>query len=183
MRRRFGMGFLVAAALVALVVVIVGMRAPLILQADSLVTTRFDSRRTEYGGLYTGLWTESLRSTVDGGGEAALAFLLNAAGFPATAAEIRRESGSEGNLSLEQLESAALLRGFQTQLVRVQPEYFRNNPVAAVLQLADGRAVVFVEDVGSQALLFDPEFGQVYLPWKNLLDAFSGEMLYLYLPQ
>ena len=55
--------------------------------------------------------------------------------------------------------------------------------MAAVLQLADGRAVVFVEDVGSQALLFDPEFGQVYLPWKNLLDAFSGEMLYLYLPQ
>lgn len=84
MRRRFGMGFL-AAALVALVVVLAGMRAPLVLQANTLVTSRFDSRRTEYGGLYTGLWAESLRPTVDGGGEAALAFLLNAAGFPATA--------------------------------------------------------------------------------------------------
>lgn len=67
MRRRFGMGFL-AAALVALVVVIVGMRIPLILQANNLVTSRFDSRRTKYGGLYTGLWAENLRPTVDGGG-------------------------------------------------------------------------------------------------------------------
>ena len=44
MRRRFGMGFL-AVALVALVVVIVGMRIPLILQANNLVTSRFDSHR------------------------------------------------------------------------------------------------------------------------------------------
>ena len=47
MRRRFGMGFLAAAlvALVALVVVIVGMWIPLILQANNLVTSRFDSHR------------------------------------------------------------------------------------------------------------------------------------------
>lgn len=43
MRRRFGMGFLVAA--VAFVVVLAGMRAPLILQANNLVTSRFDSHR------------------------------------------------------------------------------------------------------------------------------------------
>lgn len=179
MRRRFGLGFLVVVTLAALV----GMRIPLMLQANTLVTSRFDSRRTEYGGLYTGLWAENLRPTVDGGGESALAFLLNAAGFPTTTAEIRRESGGAGNLSLEQLESAALLRGFQTQLMRVQPEYFRENPVPAVLQLTGGRTVVFVEDAGSQALLFDPEFGQVYLPWKNLPDVFSGKLLYLYLNQ
>ena len=41
MRRRFGMGFLAA----ALVVVIVGMWIPLILQANNLVTSRFDSHR------------------------------------------------------------------------------------------------------------------------------------------
>lgn len=182
MRRKFGLGFLVV-TMAALVAVLVGMRVPLVLQANSLVTSRFDSRRTEYGGLYTGLWTESLQPTADGGGESALAFLLNAAGFPTTTAEIRRESGSEGSLSLEQLGSAALLRGFQTQLVRVQPEYFRENPVPAVLQLTDGRTVVFVEDADSQALLFDPEFGQVYLPWENLPDVFSGKLLYLYLNQ
>ena len=41
MRRRFGMGFLV----VALVVVLAGMWIPLILQANNLVTSRFDSHR------------------------------------------------------------------------------------------------------------------------------------------
>ena len=179
MRRRFGLGLLVVVS----VAVLVGMRIPLMLQVNALVTSRFDSRRTEYGGLYTGLWAENLQSTVDGGGESALAFLLNAAGFPSTTAEIRRESGGAGNISLEQLESAARLRGFQTQLVGVQPGYFRENPVAAILQLTDGRTVVFVEDAGSQALLFDPEFGQVYLPWKDLLKLFSGKLLYLYLNQ
>ena len=43
MRRRFGMGFLVVVSVV--VVVIVGMRIPLILQANNLVTSRFDSHR------------------------------------------------------------------------------------------------------------------------------------------
>ena len=42
MRRRFGMGFLVV---VSVVVVIVGMWIPLILQANNLVTSRFDSHR------------------------------------------------------------------------------------------------------------------------------------------
>ena len=41
MRRRFGMGFLAA----ALVVVLAGMWIPLILQANNLVTSRFDSHR------------------------------------------------------------------------------------------------------------------------------------------
>lgn len=184
MRRRFGLGFLIVALVVLFfVVAAVGMRLPHVLYARSHVISHFNSCRTEYGGLYTGLWAENLQSTVDGGGESALAFLLNAVGFPATTAEIRRDSGSAGSLSLEQLESAARLRGFQTQLVGVQPGYFRENPVAAILQLTDGRIVVFVEDAGSQALLFDPEFGQVYLPWKDLLKLFSGKLLYLYLNQ
>ncbi len=42
MRRRFVMGFLVV---VASVVVIAGMWIPLILQANNLVTSRFDSHR------------------------------------------------------------------------------------------------------------------------------------------
>ena len=182
--RRFGLGFLIVALVVLFfVVAAVGMRLPHVLYARSHVISHFNSCRTEYGGLYTGLWTESLQSSVAADGETALAFLLNAAGFPSTTAEIRRESGRAGNLSLEQLESAARLRGFQTQLVGVQPGYFRENPVAAILQLTDGRIVVFVEDASSQALLFDPEFGQVYLPWKDLLKLFSGKLLYLYLNQ
>ena len=98
MRRRFGLGFLIVALVVLFfVVAAVGMRLPHVLYARSHVISHFNSCRTEYGGLYTGLWTESLQSSVAADGETALAFLLNAAGFPSTTAEIRRESGGAGN--------------------------------------------------------------------------------------
>lgn len=55
--------------------------------------------------------------------------------------------------------------------------------VVTLVALVGCHTAQLEEEAGSQVLLFDPEFGQVYLPWENLPDVFSGKLLYLYLNQ
>jgi ABC-type bacteriocin/lantibiotic exporter with double-glycine peptidase domain len=90
------------------------------------------------------------------------------------------QSGSSSMLSLADLERIALFYNFKTQLIKVEPSYFWSRPVSAILHLTEQHFVVFIKAVDNGAVIFDPEYGQVYVAWKTLSKLFSGYMLYLY---
>jgi hypothetical protein len=136
--------------------------------------------RTPYSGIKTGAWTEYIQTGNETCGHAALAFFLTAAGLPATENSIIRRTGTTSMLSLADMDEVMVSAGLKTQLLKVSPSYFRKHPQTAILHLSESHFVVFLREEHGEALLFDPSYGQVYVPWKILSRIFSGYMLYAY---
>jgi hypothetical protein len=135
---------------------------------------------THYGGVKTGAWAEFIQTEKETCGHATAAFFLTAVGFPTTEDSIIRRTGTVSMLSLADLDDILVSRGLKTQLLKVSPAYFKKNPQSAILHLSENHFVVFLREEQGEALLFDPAYGQVYIPWKNLTKIFSGYMLYAY---
>ncbi|MDR2634123.1 MAG: hypothetical protein LBC51_10980 [Treponema sp.] len=108
---------------------------------------------------------------------AALAFFLTHIGFPANEASLIRETGTDSMLSLSDMDMVFTKRG---QVLQVDPQYFKQHPATAILHLSTRHFVVFLGVEKGEPELFDPAYGQVFIPWKILLRRFSGYMLYVY---
>jgi ABC-type bacteriocin/lantibiotic exporter with double-glycine peptidase domain len=70
--------------------------------------------------------------------------------------------------------------GLKTQMLKVKPDYFRKSPVQSILHLKEKHYIVFLQDAGGYAGIFDPAYGRVYVPWSKLSKMMSGYMLYVY---
>jgi ABC-type bacteriocin/lantibiotic exporter with double-glycine peptidase domain len=135
---------------------------------------------TQYGGIKTGLWNEFAQTGKETCGQAVLAFFLSKLGIQATETSIIKQLDSSSMLSLADLENVFSSYGFKTQLLKVQPTYFKRQPVTAILHFTQEHFVVFLEEIDGEAMIFDPSYGQVYVSWNKLLALFSGYMLYIY---
>jgi ABC-type bacteriocin/lantibiotic exporter with double-glycine peptidase domain len=135
---------------------------------------------TAYGGIASGEWGGFIQTREETCGHAALAFFLTHIGFPATEGSLIRETGTDSMLSLADMEMVFTKRGLKTQLLQVDPQYFGKHPVAAILHFSSRHFVVFLREENGEPELFDPAYGQVFVPWKTLLRLFSGYMLYVY---
>jgi ABC-type bacteriocin/lantibiotic exporter with double-glycine peptidase domain len=135
---------------------------------------------TSYGGVASGQWGGFVQSGQETCGHAALAFFLSGVGFPETEASIIEETGTASMLSLADMDRVVASRGLKTQLLKVDPGYFKKRPVPAVLHFSSQHFVVFMRVENGEPVIFDPACGQVFVPWKTLLRLFSGYMLYIY---
>jgi hypothetical protein len=135
---------------------------------------------TKYGGIITGEWQEYIQSRENTCGQAAMAFFLSNVGMETNEDFIVKQSGSSSMLSLADLERIALSYAFKTQLIKVEPSYFRNKPASAILHFTERHFIVFIQTINNEAIIFDPLYGQVYVSWKTLSKLFSGYMLYIY---
>jgi ABC-type bacteriocin/lantibiotic exporter with double-glycine peptidase domain len=133
-----------------------------------------------YGGVASGQWSGFVQSGQETCGHAALAFFLSGVGFPETEASIIEETGTASMLSLTDMDRAFTRRGLKTQLLNVDPGYFKKHPVPAILHFSSRHFVVFLQEEKGEPVIFDPSYGQVFVPWKALLRLFSGYMLYVY---
>jgi ABC-type bacteriocin/lantibiotic exporter with double-glycine peptidase domain len=134
-----------------------------------------------YGGVVSGQWGGFVQSGEETCGHAALAFFLSGVGFPVTEASIIAETGTASMLSLADMDRVFTSRGFKTQLLKVDPGYFKKHPAAAILHFSSRHFVVFMKEENGEPVIFDPSYGQVFVPWKALLRLFSGYMLYAFL--
>ena len=137
-------------------------------------------RSTPYGGVASGQWAGFLQSGEETCGHAALAFFLTGIGFPTTEASIIEETGTASMLSLADMEQVFISRGLRTQALGVERGYFKKRPVAAILHFSSQHFVVFLKEENGEPVIFDPACGQVFVPWKSLLQQLSGYMLYVY---
>ncbi|MDR1031363.1 MAG: hypothetical protein LBL76_10895 [Treponema sp.] len=135
---------------------------------------------TSYGGVASGEWGGFVQSGKETCGHSATAFLLTGIGFPETEANIINETGTASMLSLADMDRVFTNRGLKTQLLNVDPVYFKKRPTAAILHLSSQHFVVFTHVENGEPVLFDPAYGQVFVPWKTLLHLFSGYMIYVY---
>jgi ABC-type bacteriocin/lantibiotic exporter with double-glycine peptidase domain len=135
---------------------------------------------TSYGGVVSGQWGGVVQTGQETCGHAALAFFLSGIGFPATEGSIIRETGTSSMLSLADMDRVFTSRGLKTQLLNVDPGYFKKRPTAAILHFSSQHFVVFLQEEKGEPVIFDPAYGQVFVPWKTLLRRFSGYMLYVY---
>jgi predicted double-glycine peptidase len=135
---------------------------------------------TSYGGIATGNWIGFVQTGEETCGQASLAFFLTNIGFRETEASIIAETGTDSMLSLAEMESVFVSRGFKTQLLKVSHKYFKKHPVTAILHFSSRHFVVFLHEENGEPEIFDPSYGQVFIPWKTLLRLFSGYMLYVY---
>jgi hypothetical protein len=135
---------------------------------------------TPYGGIGTGELAEFTQTGQETCGHAVLAFFLTSIGNPRTEAAIVKLFGSGSMLSLYDLETVFISYGFKTQLLKLDPEYFRSHPQPAILHFSARHFVVFLGEEGGEPVIFDPAYGKVYLPWAVLSRLFSGYMLYVY---
>ncbi|MDR2211810.1 MAG: hypothetical protein LBO65_10175 [Spirochaetaceae bacterium] len=135
---------------------------------------------TAYGGIATGEFGGFVQTGEETCGHAAVAFFLSGAGFPETEASLIDETGTVSMLSLADMERVFTSRGLQTQMLKIDPAYFRKNPTPAILHFSSQHFVVFLNEENGEPVIFDPAYGQVFVPWKILLRIFSGYMLYVY---
>jgi ABC-type bacteriocin/lantibiotic exporter with double-glycine peptidase domain len=135
---------------------------------------------TSYGGIASGQWSGFVQSGEETCGHAAAAFFLSGAGFPETEASIIAETGTASMLSLADMDRLFTSRGLKTQLLKVDPGYFKKRPAAAILHFSSRHFAVFMREENGEPVIFDPSYGQVFVPWKTLLRLFSGYMLYAY---
>jgi ABC-type bacteriocin/lantibiotic exporter with double-glycine peptidase domain len=105
---------------------------------------------------------------------------LSGLDFSASEASMVEETGTASMLSLADMERVFALRGFRTQALSVEPGYFKRRPVACILHFSSGHFVVFLKEENGEPVIFDPAYGQVFVPWKPLLQQLSGYMLYVY---
>ncbi|MDR0628165.1 MAG: hypothetical protein LBG24_00680 [Treponema sp.] len=127
---------------------------------------------TAYGGIASGEWGGFVQTREETCGHAALAFFLT----PATEASLIRETGTDSMLSLADMDMVFTKRGLKTQMLQVDPQYFKQHPATAILHLSSRHFVVFLGVENGEPELFDPAYGQVFVPWKTLLRLFSGYM-------
>jgi predicted double-glycine peptidase len=73
----------------------------------------------------TGEWQEYIQSGEKTCGQAAMAFLLSNIGVQTSEDLIIEQSGSSSMLSLADLKQIALSYGYKTQLLKVEPSYFK----------------------------------------------------------
>jgi ABC-type bacteriocin/lantibiotic exporter with double-glycine peptidase domain len=90
------------------------------------------------------------------------------------------ETGTTLMLSLGEMDKVFKKRGLKTQALRVDPEYFKKHPATAILHFSSRHFVVFLGEENGEAVIFDPAYGKVFVPWKILLRLFSGYMIYVY---
>jgi ABC-type bacteriocin/lantibiotic exporter with double-glycine peptidase domain len=135
---------------------------------------------TPYGGIASGELTGFVQTGEETCGHAVLAFFLSGVGISETEASIIEETGTASMLSLADMDRAFTRRGFKTQLLKIDPEYFRERPVIAILHFSSQHFVVFLQEENGEAVIFDPSYGRVFFPWKNFLSLLSGYMLYIY---
>lgn len=136
--------------------------------------------RTHYGGFKTDAWIEFIQTGKETCGQATLAFFLTAVGIPTTEHTIIMRAKTATMLSLADMDDILVTNGLKTQILKVSPAYFRKNQKSAILHFTENHFVVFLREEHGEALLFDPTYGQVYVPWKILSRIFSGYMLYAY---
>jgi hypothetical protein len=135
---------------------------------------------TSYGGIKTGEFAEFTQTGEETCGHAVLAFFLTNIGFPTTEAAFIDLYGTDSMLSLSALETVFTSYNFKTQLLKVEPEYFRTHPEVSILHFSAQHFVVFLEEDNGEAVIFDPVYGKVYVSWAILSRLFSGYMLYIY---
>jgi ABC-type bacteriocin/lantibiotic exporter with double-glycine peptidase domain len=135
---------------------------------------------TAYGGIASGEWGGFVQTREETCGHAALAFFLTHIGFPATEGSLIRETGTDAMLSLADMDRVFTTRGLKTQVLQVDLQYFKQHPAAAILHFSSRHFVVFLREENGEPELFDPAYGQVFVPWKTLLRLFSGYMRYVY---
>jgi ABC-type bacteriocin/lantibiotic exporter with double-glycine peptidase domain len=135
---------------------------------------------TSYGGVASGEWGGFIQTGEETCGHAAAAFFLSGVGFPATEESIIRETGTSSMLSLADMNQVFTSRGLKTQILKIEPEYFKKHPAAAILHFSSRHFVVFMSSEQGEPEIFDPAHGQVFVSWKNLLPLLSGYMLYVY---
>jgi ABC-type bacteriocin/lantibiotic exporter with double-glycine peptidase domain len=135
---------------------------------------------TPYGGIASGGWGDFIQTGEETCGHVALAFFLSGIGFPATEASIIDETGTVSMLSLADMEQVFAGRGLKTQAVQVDPGYFKQHPASGILHFTNRHFVVFLREENGEPEIFDPAWGQVFVPWEILLRRFSGYMLYVY---
>jgi ABC-type bacteriocin/lantibiotic exporter with double-glycine peptidase domain len=133
-----------------------------------------------YGGVVSGQWGGFVQSEQETCGHAALAFFLTNIGIAETEASIINETGTASMLSLADMDRVFTGRGLKTQVLNVDPEYFKKQPVPAILHFSSRHFVVFLREEAGEAVIFDPAYGQVFVPWETLLRLFSGYMIYVY---
>ena len=135
---------------------------------------------TGYGGVYTGedvLYVQKSEYTC---GQSVLAYFLTKVGINETEETIINYLDTDGMLSLADLEKVFIAYGFNTQVLKIKPSFFRKNPKASILHLKTNHFIVFLNEHKKETIIFDPMYGLVYLPWKRLLKIISGYMLYIY---
>jgi ABC-type bacteriocin/lantibiotic exporter with double-glycine peptidase domain len=135
---------------------------------------------TSYGGIASGEWGDFVQTEKETCGHAAMAFFLSNVGFPTSEGTIIQETGTSTMLSLADMDQLFTSRGLKTQLLQVDPAYFRRNPTTAILHFSSQHFVVFLQEENGEPVIFDPAYGQVFIPWKILLRLFSGYMIYVY---
>jgi ABC-type bacteriocin/lantibiotic exporter with double-glycine peptidase domain len=135
---------------------------------------------TSYGGVASGRWGGFVQNGEETCGHAAPAFFLSCLEFPATEASIIEETGTASMLSLIDMERVFARRGLRTQALYVEPGYFKKQPVATILHFSSQHFIVFLKEENGEPVIFDPAYGQVFVPWKALLPILSGYMLYVY---
>jgi ABC-type bacteriocin/lantibiotic exporter with double-glycine peptidase domain len=135
---------------------------------------------TPYGGIVSGELMDFNQTGEETCGQAVLAFFLSGVGCPETEASIIEETGISSMLSLADMNQVFTSRGFKTQLLKVDPEYFKERPVTAILHWSSQHFVVFLQEENGEPVIFDPNYGRVFVSWKNLLGLLSGYMLYIY---
>jgi ABC-type bacteriocin/lantibiotic exporter with double-glycine peptidase domain len=129
---------------------------------------------TSYGGVTSGGWGNFIQTGEETCGHAATAFFLSGIGFTASEASMINETGTTGMLSLADMERIFTGRDLKTQLLKVDPGYFKQRPVPAILHFSSDHFVVFLREENGEPEIFDPAYGQVFVPWKTLLRLSMG---------
>jgi ABC-type bacteriocin/lantibiotic exporter with double-glycine peptidase domain len=139
-----------------------------------------EASTTHYGGIQTGELHEFIQTRKESCGQAAAAFFLTTIGIPESEASLIEQLGTAGMVSLADIEQVFRGKGFNTQSVKVAPEYFRNRPVPGILHFTEAHFVVFIREEQGNPMLFDPAYGLVYVSWDIVNTLFSGYMVYVY---
>ncbi|MDR1363058.1 MAG: hypothetical protein LBJ35_03290 [Spirochaetaceae bacterium] len=140
----------------------------------------FENSFTHYGGVIAGGYGAYIQKSSSTCGQAALAFFLSSTGRIETEYSVTSKMEKKSMLSLYDMEVFARSYGLKTQLLKVKPDYFRKNPAQSILHLKEKHYIVFLNDAGKYAVIFDPAYGKVYAPWNKLSKIMSGYMLYAY---
>jgi hypothetical protein len=135
---------------------------------------------TSYGGISTGELAEFIQSGRETCGHAVLAFFLTGIGIPKSEENFIEFFGTDSMLSLSDLEAVFISHGFQTQLLKIDPGYFKANPQVSILHFSTRHFVVFLGEENGEPVIFDPAYGKVHVSWTALSRLLSGYMLYIY---
>jgi ABC-type bacteriocin/lantibiotic exporter with double-glycine peptidase domain len=140
----------------------------------------FEESKTSYDGIATGEYKEYIQQGKETCGYAVIAFFLSNVGILQTENDIVQLMGKDTMLSLSEMESTIKIFNLKTQILKINPNYFRKRPETAILHFSNQHFVIFIREENNTALIFDPFYGLVYVTWENLLKQFSGYMLYVY---